>query len=111
MLTTNSLHPTFAACRDGIMLPSRAVNSTSSGVAWSVATSWFTTALCRIATTFLPSLIEKPISQSNKRSQVLPIRTLPRQTLPNSFFPSILIVHSNATIASLNKGDGHGPVA
>lgn len=52
---------------------------------------------------FLPSTIDRPISPSNRRSQLLSTRTSRRQTSPNSLFPSIVIVHSTAIVASPNK--------
>ncbi|MBB3459334.1 hypothetical protein FHT86_007666 [Rhizobium sp. BK313] len=47
--------------------------------------------------------IDKPMSPSNRRSQHLSMRTSFRQMSPNSFLPSIVIVHSAAMALSPNK--------
>ncbi|MUT31351.1 DUF1403 family protein, partial [Mesorhizobium japonicum] len=49
---------------------------------------------------FRPSSIDRPISPPYRRSQLLSIRTTRRQTSPNSFFPSIVTVHSTAIALS-----------
>jgi hypothetical protein len=52
---------------------------------------------------FLPSSIDKPMSPSNKPSQLFSMQTCFRQMSTNSFLPSIVIVHSTATVTSSNK--------
>ena len=62
-----------------------------------------TTAVCRVAMIFLPSSIDRPRSPSRRRSSLLSIRTSRRLVSPNSFVPSIEIIHSIAINISATK--------
>jgi len=49
---------------------------------------------------FLPSSMDNPMSPSNRLSQLLSMWTSFRHVSPNSFLPSIVIVHSTAIALS-----------